>query len=484
MEDKKNELKQKTISGVFWRFGERITAQLITFVVSIVLARIIAPEQYGIIALTTIFINLLNVFVTSGLGTSLVQKKNSDDKDFSTMFYASLVLSIVLYTIIFFGAPLIAKIYHSDILIPLLRIMGLRMPIAAINSIQQAYVSKKMIYKKFFISTLFGTIVSAFVGIYMAIKGYGAWALVGQYLTNCAIDTIVLAIVIDWKPKLYFSFERFRKLFSFGWKIMVSSFIGTLFNQLKGMVIGKKYSSSDLAYYNKADQIPSLINNNVGLTVESVFFPTLSQLQDDRENVKQAVRKMLRMSCYVLSACLLGLAAVAKPLILILLTKKWLPCVPFIQVFCVQYSFSILGGVNLQALKGIGKSNVILKLEFIKKPLFLVMIIITMMISPFAMAIGGLVYDVIASLINTIPNKKYLNYSLKEQLSDIIPNLLLSGTMFGIVYLISFININVYLMLVIQIITGVVYFVLISKITKNECFNEIFTYLKEKLRRN
>ena len=362
MDDKKNELKQKTISGVFWRFSERITAQLITFVVSIVLARIIAPEQYGIIAVTTIFINIFNVFVTSGLGTSLVQKKDSDDKDFSTMFYASLVLSAILYGILFFGAPLIANIYHNDILIPLLRIMGLRMPIAAINSIQQAYVSKKMIYKKFFISTLFGTIVSAFVGIYMAIKGYGAWALVGQYLTKCAIDTIVLAIVIDWKPKLYFSFERFKKLFSFGWKIMASSFIGTLFNQLKGMVIGKKYSSSDLAYYNKADQIPSLINNNVGLTVESVFFPTLSQLQDDRENVKQAVRKMLRMSCYVLSACLLGLAAVAKPLILILLTKKWLPCVPFIQVFCVQYSFSILGGVNLQALKGIGRSNVILKL--------------------------------------------------------------------------------------------------------------------------
>ena len=341
-----------------------------------------------------------------------------------------------------------------------------------------------MIYKKFFISTLFGTIISAVVGIYMATKGYGAWALVGQYLTNCVIDTIVLCIVIDWKPKLYFSLERFKKLFSFGWKIMVSGFIGTLFGQLKGMVIGKKYTSADLAYYNKADQIPSLINNNVGLTVESVFFPTLSQLQDDKEEVKKAVRKMLRMSCYVLSARLLGVAAVAKPLIIILLTEKWLPCVPFIQVFCVQYSFSILGGVNLQALKGIGKSDVILKLEFIKKPLFLAMIIITMMISPFAMAVGGLIYDIIASLINTVPNKKYLNYSLKEQLADIIPNLLMSGSMFGIVYLISFININVYLMLVIQVLTGAIYFVLLSKIIKNDSFNEIISFIKEKVGRN
>ena len=267
MDKEKTSLKQKTISGVFWRFGERITAQLITFVVSIVLARMIAPEQYGIIALTTIFINILNVFVTSGLGTSLVQKKTSDTKDFSTMFYASITLAFILYIILFFTAPIIAKIYDSEILIPLLRVMGLRIPIAAVNSIQQAYVQKKMIYRKFFISTLFGTIVSAVVGIYMAVRGYGAWALVGQYLTNSTIDTIVLFIVIDWKPTLYFSFERFKKLFDFGWKIMISSFIGSLFHQLKGMIIGKKYNAASLAYYNKADQIPSLVKNNVDLIV-------------------------------------------------------------------------------------------------------------------------------------------------------------------------------------------------------------------------
>ncbi len=483
MDKEKTSLKQKTISGVFWRFGERITAQLITFVVSIVLARMIAPEQYGIIALTTIFINILNVFVTSGLGTSLVQKKTSDTKDFSTMFYASITLAFILYIILFFSAPIIARIYNSEILIPLLRVMGLRIPIAAVNSIQQAYVQKKMIYRKFFISTLFGTVVSAVVGIYMAVKGYGAWALVGQYLTNSTIDTIVLFIVIDWKPTLYFSFERFKKLFDFGWKIMMSSFIGSLFHQLKGMVIGKKYNAASLAYYNKADQIPSLVKNNVDLTIESVFFPTISQLQDQPEDVKNAIRKMLRMSCYIMSACLFGIAAVAKPLIQILLTDKWLACVPFIQVFCFQYSFSVLGGVNLQALKGIGKSNVVLKLEFIKKPLFIIMIIITMFISPFAIAIGGLVYDIIASLINTIPNKKYLNYTLKEQLLDLIPNLLLSASMFAIVYLMSYLDINQYIMLPLQIITGVAVFVLISIITKNTCFDEILSFIKEKLRR-
>lgn len=483
MENKSEELKRKTVSGVFWRFGERITAQLITFVVSIVLARLIAPKEYGIIALTTIFINIINVFVTNGLGTSLIQKKNVDDKDFSTMFYASIFLSFGLYFIIFFCAPFIGNVYDKEILTILIRVMGLRVPIAAINSIQQAYVSKKMIFKKFFISTLFGTIISAIVGITMAIKGYGVWALVGQYLTNSTIDTIVLFFIIEWKPKLYFSFKRFKSLFSFGWKIMISSFIGTLFNQLRGMVIGKKFTSDVLAYYNKADQIPSLIYNNVDLTIDSVFFPTISELQDDPKKVKNAVRKMIKMSSYVMSVCLLGIAAIAKPLVLILLTKKWIECVPYIQVFCLQYIVSILTGVNLQVLKGIGKSGTILKLEFIKKPLFILMIVITMMIGPFAMAIGGLVYSVIAGLINASPNKKYLNYSLKEQIFDMLPNILLSLSMFAVVYLLSFLNINNYLLLILQVTLGAVYFVLISKITKNECFEEILTYIKTKLNR-
>ena len=483
MENKNAELKQKTVSGVFWRFGERITAQLITFVVSIVLARLIAPKEYGIIALTTIFINIVNVFVTNGLGTSLVQKKNSDDKDFSTMFHASVFLSVILYSIIFLCAPFIAKFYNKEVLTLLIRVMGLRVPIAAINSIQQAYVSKKMIFKKFFIATLFGTVISAIVGIIMAIKGYGVWALVGQYLTNSTIDTIVLFFIIEWRPKLYFSYKRFKSLFSFGWKIMISSFIGTLFNQLRGMVIGKKFTSDVLAYYNKADQIPSLIYNNVDLTVDSVFFPTISKLQDDPKKVKNAARKMIKMSSYVMSVCLLGIAAVAKPLVLILLTKKWIECVPYIQVFCLQYIVSILTGVNLQVLKGIGRSGTILKLEFIKKPLFLLMIFITMMIGPFAMAIGGLIYSVIAGLINAAPNKKYLNYSLKEQIFDMVPNILLSFSMFLIVYSLSFLKINNYLLLISQVTLGAVYFILISIILKNECFKEIITYIKEKLKK-
>lgn len=209
-------LKNKTISGLFWRFGERITAQIISFVVSVVLARILLPEQYGIVAIVTIFINLANVFVTSGLGTSLVQKKDADELDFSTMFWASIALSLVLYAIIFIISPIVAKIYNNELLTIVLRVMGLKIPIAAINSIQQAYVQRKMIFKKFFFSTIIGTIISAFVGIGMALKGCGVWALVGQYLTNSVIDTCVLWITVKWKPHFMFSRQRFKTLFSYG----------------------------------------------------------------------------------------------------------------------------------------------------------------------------------------------------------------------------------------------------------------------------
>ena len=212
-----------------------------------------------------------------------------------------------------------------------------------------------------------------------------------------------------------------------------------------------------------------------------MFFPTISQLQDNMENVKKAIRRMMRTSCYILSVLLLGIAAVAKPLILLLLTDKWIFCVPFVQVFCFQYSFAILGGVNIQALKGIGKSDVILKLEFIKKPLFILMIIITMFISPFAMAIGGLIYDIIGSLINTIPNKKYLNYTLKEQLSDIFSNLFLSISMFLVVFPISFINMNVILLLILQVFVGFIYFIIISYLFKNDSFCQILDFIKSKI---
>lgn len=479
--EEKNEiqtLKTKTISGLFWRFGERITAQLISFIVSIVLARILVPEQYGIVAIVTIFINLANVFVTSGLGTSLVQKKEADDLDFSTMFWAGIVLSLILYSIIFLISPIVAKLYDNELLTVVLRVMGIKIPIAAISSIQQAYVQRKMIFKKFFFSTIIGTIISAFVGIGMALKGFGVWALVGQYLTNSIIDICILAITVNWKPKFMFSFERFKGLFSYGWKIMASSFIGTVFDQLRGLIIGAKYTSADLAYNNKGEQIPALLSTNINSTMESVLFSSISKVQDDKEKVKRAMKRLMKISSFVIMPLLFGISAVANSLITILLTEKWSECVPYLRVVCIQQTFGILNTVNMQAIKAIGKSDTILKLEFVKKPIYIAILLIMMNISPLAVCIGNAIYSIVTLFINSRPNKKYLNYSLKEQIADILIYFIIALLMEVIVIAVGTININIYLLLVLQVLIGAVFYIGISKILKVDSLEYIIDIIK------
>lgn len=473
------ELKSKTIFGFFWGFCERITAQVITFVVSVVLARLIMPEEYGIVAIVLIYINIANVLVSSGLGTSLVQKKDADEKDFSSMFWASLILSLVLYFILFLIAPLIAKIYDNQLLTLVLRVIGLRLPIAAINSIQHAYVSREMIYKKFFWSTLFGTLVSAVVGIVMAYKGYGVWALVGQYLTNSTIDTLVLFFTIGWRPKLYFSFKKFKSLFSYGWKVTLTSLIGTVFDQLRGLVIGVKYTSSDLAYNNKGEQIPTLITNNINSSLDVVLLSSIAKIQDDKESVKKATSRIMQLSCFILFPILLGVAGVANSLIRVLLTDKWIMCIPFLQAVCFGQCFSIINNINLQVLKAVGRSDISLKLEFIKKPIYLTFIIAAMFISPLAICISNVLYGLIALVINSFPNKKILNYSLFDQLKDIAKSFVISLITCLIAILIGYLKINLILLLALQVLGGVITYLVLSYTLNRQNLNYVFDLINK-----
>lgn len=474
-----NELKKKTVSGVVWRLFERLFAQVITLIVSIVLARIILPEEYGVVALVTVFITLANVLVVNGLGTSLVQGKDVTENDFSTMFYTSIVFSVSLYLLLFFISPLIAKLYKNNGLILVLRIMALKIPIASINSIQQAYVSRKMIYKKFFYATLIGTLISGCVGIIMALKGMGVWALVAQYLSNSIIDTLVLFIVIDWKPKLIFEYHRFKKLFKYGSSIMASSFIGTFFGQLKSLIIGVKYKPADLAYYNKGDQFPSIIYNNVSLTFDSVFFTTLSKIQDNKKILVDTLSKMISISSLILFPLLIGLAAIGESLIKVLLTDRWLFCVTFMQIFCIQYCFGLVGTINIQSIKSVGRSDIVLKLELIKKPLYLLFIIIGMLFGPIGISIFNLLYDIIGTLINCYANKKVINYSIFNQIKDFLPKFLCSILMGGIVFAVGFIIKNVYLCLVFQILTGIIVYILLGILFFKKEFSYIIDFVKK-----
>lgn len=472
-------LKQKVLSNVIWRFAERTGAQLVGFIVSIVLARILLPENYGTIALVTVFTTIMQVFVDSGLGNALIQKKDADDIDFSTVFYTNIVFCLVLYLIIFITAPLIAKLYNDEILTAVTRVLGLTIIISGVKNVQQAYVSRQMIFKKFFFATLIGTIGAGILGILLALNGAGVWALVAQQIFNLTIDTIVLWITVKWRPKRVFSFARLKKLFSYGWKLLASSIIDTVYNNVRQLIIGKLYSSSDLAYYNKAKQFPELIVNNVNTSIDSVLLPTMSREQENKEKVKMMTRRSIKTSIFIMAPLMLGLAFSANNIITLLLTDKWSSSIPYLIVFAVTYMFWPIHTANLNAIKAMGRSDLFLRLEIIKKAVGVLLLLLTFRVSVWAMALSLLVSSVISQVINAWPNRKLLNYSYLQQLKDILPSVILAIVMGILVYLVNFLNLPTLITLIIQIILGAIIYIGGAVILKFESFYYVIDILKK-----
>lgn len=470
--------KQKVFSNLIWRFAERCGAQIVQFVVSIILARILAPEAYGTIALVTVFTTILQVFVDSGLGNALIQKKDADDLDFSTVFYTNMLFCLILYLIIFMCAPLIAKFYNDNSLIALTRVLSLTVVLSGIKNVQQAYVSKKLIFKKFFFATLGGTIGAAVIGITMALKGFGVWALVAQQLFNVTVDTIILWITVDWKPKKMFSFNRLKGLFSYGWKLLASSLLDTTYNNIRQLVIGKIYSSSDLAFYNKGKQFPELIITNINSSIDSVLLPTMSKEQDNKEQVKNMTRRAIKTSIFIMAPLMMGLAFTSTNVVKFLLTDKWISCIPFLCIFCITYMFYPIHTANLNAIKAMGRSDLFLKLEIIKKVIGVILLLVTMNISVLAMAYSLLINSFINQIINSYPNKKLLDYSYLSQLKDILPSILIAVTMGIIVYLINFLNMPILITLILQVLTGAVIYIIASKMLKIDSFEYILGSVK------
>lgn len=476
-------LKNKTIAGLFWAFAERIGAQLVSFVVSIVLARLLMPEEYGIIAIVWIFINICNVFVNSGFGRSLIQKKNADDLDFSSVFWFSFTMSLVLYAGLFLAAPWIARWYEMEMLSPVLRVMGLRLVVASFNTVQRARVSRDMDFRKFFFSTLGGTLFSAVVGISMAYLGCGVWSLVAQELTNACIDTIILFITIKWRPRMQFSLQRMKGLFRYGWKVLAASLIDTLYEDFRSLYVGKLYTAEDLAYYTRGKQFPHLLVDNVNTSIASVLFPAISAAQGDPEVVKAMARRAMKTSSYVLTPMLVGLAAVAEPFIILLLTEKWLPSVPFLQILCINCALIPLQTANLQAINAMGRSDITLKLNVIKKCVGFLMVLIFARISVEAMAWAGVVSSVFSLCVNVFPNRKLIDYGMKEQLRDVVPNWLLSGAMLVLVRLVHLAELGLIPELIVMVLVGAVAYVVLSVIFRVESFTYIWKMLKPAMAR-
>lgn len=475
-----NSLKSKVISSLIWKLLERGGTQGIQFVIQIILARILTPEDYGVIAIIMIFIALANVFIQSGFSTALIQKKDTDEVDFSSVFYLSLGIATILYIVLYMTAPFIANYYKTIELIKILRVLSLTLFFGVFNSIQNTIIAKKMQFKKQFFSSLIAVILSGVVGIVLAYKGFGVWTLVYQQLLSRILICTVLWQIVKWRPKFIFSFERIKSLFSYGSRLLISGLLDTLYMNITSLVIGRIYQPSMLGYYNRGNQFPQLIVSNFNGSIQSVLFPALSAEQENKQRVKEIMRRAVVTSSFIIFPLMIGLFTIAEPLVKVLLTDKWLPSVPFLRIFCLSYALWPIHTANLQAINAIGRSDIFLRLEILKKILGVTVLVISVRFGVIAIALGVLLTGIISSFINGYPNKKLLNYGYMEQMKDIIPSITLSVIMGLTIYPIIKLEIGDIYKIIIQVLLGLITYIFLSYIFKLECFIYILKILKIK----
>ena len=473
----------KVASNFLWRFFERFGAQLLNIIVGIILARKLGPGPSGQIAVVLAVINILKVFADSGMANALIQKKDPDDLDYSSVFFFNLAFSMLLYLGLFFAAPAIAAFYSEESYVSILRVLGLLVVISGLYNVQLAYVSKTMQFKRFFFATLGGTVFSGVLSIAMVYLGFGIWSLVALQLSNFAVNTLILWFTVNWRPKKLFSFMRLKRLLSFGWKLLAASFLDTLYLQIYSLVIGRRYPKEELGQFDKGRNWPDQITTSINASLDSVLLPVLSAEQDNVHMLREMTRRAIKTSSYVMMPMMAGLAACATPLVRLLLKEQWLPCVPYMQIFCAIYAFYPLHTANLNAIKAMGRSDIFLKLELIKKAVETSVLLFTLRYGVLAMALGQLFCDVLAQLINAWPNKKLLDYPYWTQLHDLLPCLLLSLVMAGCVMAVQLLGLHDLLTLLIQVPLGIGLYIFGSKLMKLDSFDYILTTARNMISR-
>ena len=474
----KDGMKKNVVSGLIWKFIERIGVQGVQFIISIILARLLLPEEYGVIALITIFLNIANIFIQSGFSSAIIQKKEVDEADCDSVFYFNLIISIVAYFILYMLAPIIANFYKKPILSSVLRVQAITLIIGGLNAVQNAIIQRKMQFKKLFIVSLVAIIIQGLVGIFMAYKNYGVWSLVISNLVGSIVTTVILWFITSWRPKFNFSITKLKSMFKFGSRLLLSSLIDTIYNNLYSLIIGKKYDQKMLAYYNRGQNIPNLLVTNINSSIDGVLFPALSTYQDDKKGMKMLVRRSIVTSSFIVFPIMFGLLVISKPLTIILLTDKWIDSIPFMKLSCIMYAMWPIHTANLQAIKAMGRSDVFFKLEVIKKILGIAIIIITIPFGVYAMMIGSVINSILCTFINAYPNKRLLEYDYFQQIKDILPSLILSITMSIIISCISLFDLSNFVVILLQIVLGIFVYILGAWIFKFECYIYILNNIK------
>lgn len=473
----------KILNNFLWRFLERITSQALMVLVTIILARLLAPSVFGIIALVTVFNAFMQIFIDSGMGSALIQKKDADDLDFSSVFFFNLAVCLILYVCIFLAAPVIAEFYKMPELVKIVRVLSLTLIISGLSNIQQAYVSRFLLFKKFFYATIVGAVGGGIAGIWLAFSGFGVWALVVQNLLTAFLGTLVLWYTVNWRPKFIFSVQRLKGLFSYGWKLLISALLDTGYRNLASLIIGKIYSTADLAFYERGRQFPNLIVDNLNTAIDSVLLPVMSAQQDDSERVRLMTRRAIQISTFLMMPIMMCLAVCAESIVRLVLTEKWLPCVFFLQIFCCTFAFWPVHTSNLNAIKALGRSDLFLKLEIIKKTVGLLTLYAAMYISLEAMALSMLVTSVLSQIINSWPNWKLLNYGYLDQVKDMLPQIGLSCVMGAIIYCVRIFHWNDWITLLIQISLGAIVYMLASWLLHIESFEYTIMIVKGYLKK-
>lgn len=471
--------KSNVMSSLIWKLLERGGTQGIQFIIQIILARLLLPKDFGLIAIVMVFISLANVFVQGGLNKALVQKKDSDSKDFSTVLYVSLIMAVILYVLIYLTAPYISAFYDESRLTNVLRVISLTLFFGAFNSIQNAYVEKHMLFRKLFFSSLLASIISGITGIILAYSGLGVWAIVTQQILSQMTISIVLWFTVRWRPEIFFSISKVKLLFSFGWKLLVSNLIHMLYMDLRTLIIGRIFSPSMLGYYNRGENFPKIIVNNIDGSLQSVMFPTFSAHQDDKKRLKDMVRRTVVTSSFLIFPAMIGLVVIAEPLVLLLLTEKWLQAAPFLQIFAVSYLFIPIQTVNLQAISALGRSDVTLKLQIIKKVVGIIILLISIPFGVYSIAVGAAVSAFMSMLINIYPNRTLLNYSYTDQFIDIIPTLAISIIMGVAIYPLKLVISGMISLLLTQLSLGVLIYLVLAYAIKLDSFKYINNIVRE-----
>lgn len=471
--------KNSVGTSLIFKFIERISVKGIGFVISVLLARLLEPKVFGLIAIITAITAISQTFVDSGLSTALVQNKSADDKDYSTVFYLSFTIATLLYIVLFFCAPLISSYYKLEEFTLPFRVLSLTLIIYSYSSVQTAKLTREMQFGKMLICNFIVTIITGTIGVTMALYDFKLWALVIYYLLNSVLTCVAYIFVAKWHPKWVFSVARAKELFNYGYKILVSGLLSAIFSNIRTLIIGKVYSPTDLGYYNRGDQIPSVVSTTLDSVFSSVMLPFYSSLQEDKEQVKSMLRRTITLNSFINFPAMIGLVVVAAPLVELLYTEKWMFCVPYLQILSLANITVSIQSPCLVSIKAVGRSDIYLKLELIRRIVMMGILLLSLYFhSLLAIAIGWLVSTIIDLAIVMIPVKKLIDYSWLDQFTDVLPTLLISAVMGCIIYCIGFLNLSVPLTLILQIIIGVMVYFMIAWIFKIDSLIYLFRKLK------